>query len=179
MSMDRWQQYLFEQHSEATLRDWARRLQMFRFFRAFGGHAGDADALDVAFAWRTIEQLESCLGDLGIALVKYDQRPPQPELVVSYRGTDIARFPSLIRGTEWIQQPGHCEIAGIKVYIWCGNGMLKISMATGYDVADQDVAAAEAVEQALAGVTLERIDPPLDTRNYICPTYYPDYFDRP
>ena len=175
--MDRWQQYLFEQHTEATLRGWARRLKMFRFFRAFGGHAGDADELDVAFSYRTVEQMESCLAGLGIQLVKFDRKPPQAEPGVSYRGADIQKFPTLIKGTEWIQQPGLCEIAGAQVYIWCGNGILKISMGVSYDISEQDIAEAEVVEQALAGVTLERLDPPLDTKNYICPKYYPDYFD--
>ena len=99
--MDRWTQYLFEQHSEAELRAWAKRLKFFRFFRAFGGHANDGDSLNVVFAYQTTSQLESCLKDLGVEVVKFATQPPQPELWVSYRGDEFARFPSLVKGTTW------------------------------------------------------------------------------
>lgn len=48
---DRWLRYLFESHSEATFRNWAQRLKLFRFFRAHGGHANDGDSLDVSFRY--------------------------------------------------------------------------------------------------------------------------------
>lgn len=42
--------YLIADHGEANLRDWAQRLQFFRFCRAVpGGHAADGDRLLVAF----------------------------------------------------------------------------------------------------------------------------------
>ncbi len=41
--------YLIAAHGEATLRDWAARLQHFRFCRAVpGGHAADGDSLCLA-----------------------------------------------------------------------------------------------------------------------------------
>lgn len=174
--MDRWTQYLFERHPETTLRAWAGKLHFFRFFRAYGGHANDGDSLDAAFAYKEADQLESFFAHLGIELVKFDVKPPQPELGVSYRGTVMTRFPSLIAGTTWIKQAGHCEIAGVKVFIWCDADKIKISIADQYEVSEKNVADAEKVETVLAQVTLERIDPPHDTHNYICPKYYPDYF---
>lgn len=176
MAMDRWQQYLFEVHSESELRDWARRLALFRFFRAFGGHANDGDSLDVVFAYHTPEQLESFLTNLGITLLKFDTRPPQPQLGVSYRGDLLTEFPSLIAGSQWWQQPGHCEINGISAFVWCSADSIKISVGDRYAVSEKNVQDAEKIETLLAGVMLERIDPPLDTKNYICPRYYPDYF---
>lgn len=174
--MDRWRQYLFRPHSEDTLRGWAKRLSLFRFFRAYGGHANDADSLDVAFRYRSIEELESFLRSLGVKLVKYSERPPQPEPLVAYRADEFAKFPSVIQGTAWIRQPGHSIIAGQKVFIWCTAETVKISISGHYEVTEAEVAAAEAVEKELAVSGLERVDPPIDTKNYICPKYYPEFF---
>ena len=44
--MDRWTSYLFQSHTEETLRNWARRLSLFLFFRTFGGHAKDRGSLN-------------------------------------------------------------------------------------------------------------------------------------
>lgn len=110
--MDRWKQYLYESHSEDTLRAWAKRLHFFRFFRAYGGHANDGDSLDVAYRYKNIEELESFLRYLGISVVRFAEKPAQPESGVSYPGEEFARFVSLIPGARWIRQPGHCSIAG-------------------------------------------------------------------
>lgn len=174
--MDRWQQYLFETHPETELRAWARRLKFFRFFRAFGGHANDGDSLNAAFAYRTAEELELSMAKLGITLVRFETKPPQPEFGVSYRGEVFVQFPSLIAGTEWIEQPAHCEIMGIAVFVWCSANSIKISVGNRYEVSEQNVQDAEKIETLLADLPLERIDPPLDTKNYISPKHYPDYF---
>ena len=47
--MDLWREYLLRTHPEATLKGWAKRLLLFRFCRAYGGHAIDGDSLDVAY----------------------------------------------------------------------------------------------------------------------------------
>ncbi|USX23328.1 hypothetical protein NHH82_14640 [Oxalobacteraceae bacterium OTU3REALA1] len=174
--MDRWTQYLFEQHSEAELRAWAKRLKFFRFFRAFGGHANDGDSLNVVFAYQTTSQLESCLQDLGVEVVKFATQPPQPELWVSYRGDEFARFPSLIKGTTWMKQPGPCKIMDVDAFVWCEADRIRITLSDGYTVSEQNVIDAEKIETALARLDLERIDPPKDTKNCICPKYHPDYF---
>ena len=108
--MDRWNAYLFESHSESTLRGWAQRLHLFRFCRAYGGQANDSDSLDLVYRYQSVEELREFFGGLGIELVTFDERPPQPEAGVSYSGEDFGRFPSLIPGTQWIKQPGHCSI---------------------------------------------------------------------
>ncbi len=175
--MDRWTQYLLEGHSEEELRNWASRLKLFRFFRAHGGHANDGDALDVAFAYNGPKQLELFLATLDVELVRYDSRPPQPEPGISYRGDVFSQFPSLIAGTRWIAQPGHCEIIGIKAFIWCEADKVQISLNDGYTVSEKNVFEAETIEKVLTQTALARIDPPRDTKNYICPKYYPDYFN--
>jgi len=174
--MVRWNSYLLESHTEDTLRSWAKRLSLFRFFRAYGGHANDGDSLDVVFRYRDCEQLRGFLATLGVLLVEYDEMPPQPEPGVSYRGEEFANFPSLIPNTRWVQQPGHSIVAGQRVFIWCGKDTVKISISDDYWVSEENVVAAEAVERVLEVSNLERIDPPINTRNYICPQYYPEYF---
>ena len=176
--MDRWTQYLFETHSEAELQAWAKRLKFFRFFRAHGGHANDDDSLDIAFAYKTTSELVSFLHDLGVEIVNFEVMPPQPETGVSYQGDVFAKFPSLVNGTTWMKQPGHCKIMDINVFIWCEADRVKISLGEDYTVSEKNVSDAEKLEKILAGVTLERIDPPRDTKNYICPKYYPDYFNN-
>ncbi|WP_230674500.1 hypothetical protein [Burkholderia glumae] len=88
------------------------------------------------------------------------------------------KFPSLVPGTEWIRQPGRCLIAGKPVFVWCGRNVATISIAGApYTVTEADVQAAQAVEAVLASAWLERVDPPVDTKHYICPKYYPEYFE--
>jgi hypothetical protein len=174
--MDRWTQYLFEEHSESELRAWAQRLKFFRFFRAQGGHVNDGDSLDVAFAYRTTSQLKAFLRDLGVEVVRFDAKPPQPELGISYAADIFAEFPSLISGTTWLKQPGHCKVMGIHAFIWCAADRVKISIGADYRVSEQNVIDAERLELVLDGVALERIDPPRDSKNYICPRHYPDFF---
>jgi len=174
--MDLWTRYLFESHPEETLRTWAQRLSIFRFFRAYGGHANDGDSLDVAYRYCSLQELESFLNSLGVNLIKYSEQPPQPQSGVSYRGDEFAKFPSLIADTEWVQQPGNCVISGKKVFIWCERDLVKISIGESYQVTEAEVASAEVVERLLLGSTLERVDPPFDTKHYICPKYHPAYF---
>lgn len=149
---------------------------MFRFFRAYGGHANDGDSLDVAYRYNTVEELERFLRNLGVPLVKFIRPPPQPEPGVAYSGDEFAKFPSLIMGTRWVQQPGHCVIADQKVFVWCDAGLVKMSVGQSYQITEQDVSAAELVEKRLHGCELERVDPPCDTKHYISPKYYPEYF---
>lgn len=82
------------------LRAWAGRLKLFRFFRAYGGHANDGDSL--GYGLRIQEgQLELFFSTLGIELVKFDVKPPQAEIGVSYKGSMLAQFSSLIRGNAF------------------------------------------------------------------------------
>lgn len=48
-SLAAWSRWSFEDHPEAELRCWARRLRLFRFVRAWGGHAIDGDASVAAY----------------------------------------------------------------------------------------------------------------------------------
>jgi hypothetical protein len=175
--MDRWTQYLFERHDEAELRNWARRLCLFRFFRAFGGHVNDGDSLDCAFRYHSIRDLELFFSLVGIEPVRFNLKPLQPEPGVPYPGNIFDTFPSLIPGTEWIKQPGHCEIGGNKAFVWCHADKIVVSATGGsHDVSEAAVENAERLEEVLKIVPLRLQDPPRDTNHYICPKYYPSYF---
>lgn len=54
--------------------------------------------------------------------------------------------------------------------------MAKISLGSNYIVTEEDVQSAEVIETVLATVSFGRIEPPGETRHYICPRYYPEYF---
>jgi len=73
---DQWSEYLFRTHSESVLSDWARRLKVFRFCRANGGHANDGDALVAMYRYESEEQLAQFLARIGLEIsdrVEVDQ----------------------------------------------------------------------------------------------------------
>lgn len=174
--MDRFHQHLFASHSRRTLRAWAKRLRLFRFVRAVGGHANDGDELVVAYRYQTEEELFAFCAGLGIELTRHTSPPPQPQVGVSYSGEEFARFPSLIHGSEWIEQPGHCAIAGEPAFAFCVGQQIRISLSDNYAVTAAQVTSAEAIEKLLADAPLERIDPPVDAPRCICPRHHPAWF---
>ena len=173
--MDRWQQYLFREHSEAELREWASRLRLFRYFRAYGGHANDADSLDVAFRYEGEAELVRLLGRLGVQVTVFHEEPAQPIPGQRYAPEDFSAFPSLVSGTRWIAQPGHCTIFAKPVFIWCSSDTVKVSAsASSWTVTEDHVRVAEDLEQEFARLgPMETVDPPTDTEHYVCPKYYP------
>ncbi|WP_306476573.1 hypothetical protein [Methyloversatilis sp.] len=173
---DRWHQYLFESHSEATLRSWAKRLQKFRFCRAYGGHVGGGDTLKVCYVYNDVSDIQSFFTAVGVPLVVHAKRPAEPEVGVSYRGDVFASFPHLIAGTSWVEQPRQCLIAGQTVFAWCEGNRITLSISTGYEVTESNVEEAGIVERALEEVPLSLLDPPVNSRNCVCPKFYPEYF---
>ncbi len=179
MSVDQellWRRYLFEVHTEDVLRAWARRLQLFRFCRAAGGHANEDDSLTVAYAVHGERDIEAFFDTLGITLRRHASQPPQAEPGKRYHSDEWARFPSLIAGTRWLEQPQQCRIAEQPVHAWSGADRVTLRISRGYAVDDDCVRSAERVEQALSAVAAERIDPPLGGRLCISPAQYPDWF---
>ncbi|WP_109508667.1 hypothetical protein [Nocardioides speluncae] len=141
----RWLAYLYERHSPAELRGWANRLAVFRFCRAFGGHANDSDQLTAAFAVPTEADLREALTAIGVV-------------------PTVAQ-PGWVRIAD----------ADVHTWVSGGRLTLTISDADSpYDVTEAAVRAAEAVEPVLAPIRALVIDPPLDRAHCICPKYYPD-----
>ena len=175
--MDRMNPYFFRQHSEAKLRGWARRLKLFRYCSAHGGHANDGDSLEVVFSYDSAQDIKNFFDYLGVELVQHTTKPPQPERGVPYPGNVFASFPRLIKKTEWIEQPSHCQIRGIPVFAWCEKGKIRLSVSGGsHEVSGEHVANAESLEKVLVGAPLKVLDPPIENKNCFCPEYYPGYF---
>jgi len=169
---------MFRQHSNAELRGWARRLNLFRYCRAFGGHANDGDSLEVGFSYDSAQDIKNFFDFLGIELVQHTTKPPQPETGVPYPGNVFASFPRLIKDTRWIEQPGHCQIRGISVFAWCEKGKIRLSVSgDGYEVTSEHVANAELLEKVLVNAPLKLLDSPIDDKHCVCPKYYPELFD--
>ena len=173
-------QYLFECHSVEEVRDWNRRLKYFRYFRAYGGHANDFDSLDAAIRYDGVDDLMFVMGELGIKLTKHSSAPPDLEFGVTYTLEDLIAHPSIIDGTQWIEQPGNTQIFGHSVFVWCDEVRIKIhpkltisSKTRTYEVDESIVAIAESLERHLAPFSDRMIDPPEDSMNYLCAANYP------
>jgi len=169
------QQPPYGRYDVVVLRDWARRMRKFRFCHAFGGHANDADTLQVRFHCDESDVIAFC-ARLGVSLQRFDTPPPQPEVGKSYSMDAMARFPSLIRNTRWIAQAGHCQIGGQKAFVWCESKTITITLGTDYVIHEDDVRRAEVIEPLLEGFEVQRIDPPIDSWHCICPKYHPAVF---
>lgn len=175
--MDKWEQYFFRDHGAAELRGWARRLRLFRFSRAVGGHANDGDSLDCALRYRSVAELEAFFALIGLPLVRYGSGAPPAEPQLTSSGEGYVSVPLLIPGTTWIRQPGHCTIAGNDAFVWCDENIISISATPGkYDVTEADVENARRIEAVVRNAGLEVQDPPRDTRYCFCPKYYPAHF---
>ena len=174
--MDRWTAYLFEEYSENTIINWAQRLNILLFFRAYGGHAGDSDEIKVSFIYDSESDLLKFFDLQADCINMCLERPEQPVAGLSYSGYVFDRFPSLIKGTKWIEQPKRTEICGEKVFIWCRGGKITISMGHGFLEGEKNVKSAERIEPFLSNVPLSVLEPPVDSKHCICPKYYPDYY---
>jgi hypothetical protein len=140
--------------SEQTIQEWANRLRYFRFFRGVGGHTNDGETLRCAFVIETVAELRTLFQFLGIELVEYSERPV---------GTD------LIPGTRWIAQPNWTSIADQRVMILADYDRTDLFIGMNYEITEEDVVSAEAIEQVLESVPFQRIDPPHKSDLYVMP----------
>lgn len=170
---DRWYDYLYRGYGREKLFDWAVRLKMFRFCKAYGGHANDGDSLQLTYKFDSWDDLKSFCLRHEIPLIEFKDKPPQPVPNQSYLYEEYAKFPSLIRETQWVKQPGHCVMHGRKVYIWCGLNVLNISISNRYVVDEENVADAEFLEERLRQDPILPSDTPVDSVHCLCPKYYP------
>jgi hypothetical protein len=179
----RWEQYLFKEHSRERLAAWARRLAFFRFCRAWGGQANDADQLLVAFRIDSEDDLLDVLGILSIPEKRVPHGTAQPTAGVAYRLDEFMKFPNIMLNHRTMEQPGFVTIAGQNAYAWVHPGSpekLTLSLANregSEAVSDQIVAAAERIESRLQPLAQRVIDPPQDNRHCICPKWHPEIWN--
>lgn len=70
-----------------------------------------------------------------------------------------------------------CKIVGPDVFSWGDGKEIRISIGANYIVTEEGVLSAQVVEQVLAAASLRACDPPKASQHYICPKYYPAYFE--
>lgn len=180
--MDRFQQYLFRDHSEAELRRWATSLRFFRYCRAYGGHANDADRFAAALRVETRADLEAVCGALGLGLTRLPADAPQPVPGRSYTGAEIASFRSRIPDFPGFEQPGRQTLASAPVRAWVQSHRLQLAIdgsdAGGYAIGERDFEAARAVDRLLEPLAERVVDPPQDDDHCLCPKHYPAWWEE-
>ena len=166
--------YLFATHSIEEVRSWNRRLKYFRYFRAFGGHANDSDSLDAAISYKDTNDLVAIMEQLGVRLSIFSDEPAKPVSGHEYTPSEFEAFPSIIPNTNWIKQPGHTEIFGHAVFIWCYEDRIMISPKHDLGIIDEStIAVAESIEPHLKKYKRRIIDPPRDSDHYLCGAKHP------
>ncbi|WP_157246494.1 hypothetical protein [Nonomuraea typhae] len=161
-----WDDYLYAQHPPERLFGWARSLTAFHFCRAYGGHNNDGDHLLAAL--RLTGDPAELLEALGLTVTTI---PPGTALPVAgrpYPPEELARFPTPIPGHPHLDQPGWVTLAVHPAFVWVYADRLTISVADGYDVTEESVGAALAIEKLLIPLGDRVIDPPQNDRNCIC-----------
>ena len=175
----RWSAYLFERHSQNEIEVWAKKLKYFRYFRALGGHANDCDSFDLAINFINQEELQLILQKLNIKYLIHKLMPPQPLPGISYSGDEFNKFINIIPESNYIEQPGKVLINNCQVIVWCTKSHLKISVGhedESWDVIEDDVSKCIIIEDLISTCDFNLQDPPYDSKNYICPKYYPEFF---
>lgn len=175
-------EYLFQEHSEEFLSSWVRQLQYFRFFRAIGGHANDFDKIDLALRYNGQEDLIHLLHELHISYQYYNEKPPQPEVGKPYSSDEFSKFPSLIPGTRWLAQPNRQRVNGIEIFVFCKQDLVEFSIIgsneNNWSLTKTEFEQAQQLEPVFEKFADRVIDPPFDSKNYICPKYYPQYWQE-
>lgn len=173
---ERWERYLYEVHSREALAEWAPSLRFFRYCRAFGGHAGDGDALRVALKFESRSDLERLFSHLGIPLVILPPDEPRPVPGKPYSGEEYSKFRSAVQRFPEIMQPGHVTVAGAAAFVWVDDDRMTIDTKgeNVWDVDETAIASARRLEPLLEPLAAQVLDPPLDDRHCICPKYYPE-----
>lgn len=140
------------------LRSIAERLQYFRFIDgAGGGHANEADELEVALGYSSREDLASLLNALG-----------QDGKQLSFDMHNLQGGNSLFLG--WI------EVYGEKVAVTIEASRITLSFGTNFEVTDADIEKAARLESQLVAHNERIIDPPRDSPRCLCPLRYPEIF---
>lgn len=172
-----WQRYFYDPHGPRTLARWARALHVFRFCRAQGGHAGDGDAFRAALRFESEPDLLVLLNALGIPATRLPADHPQPVPGQTYTGAEYAAFVHAVRAYPSVAQPGNVHLGGAPAHVWIYDASLQLSVSDADDVwsvSEAAFEAARAVETVLAPHARRVIDPPLASRNCLCPAYHPD-----
>ncbi|MGI4883521.1 MAG: hypothetical protein ACRYFR_01010 [Janthinobacterium lividum] len=149
--------WLFQRHSEQTIKRWVQRLEYFYFVRAWGGHANDGDAFKARFSYADAQDLLHKLGQLGVTLSVIPEGFPRPVVGKKYSAAAYDRFKSEIQRFKNYEQPGHVLVAKHEAFIWVSDDEFEISVAgtkdhNRYEVTEDDFTACVALEKVFHGL---------------------------
>lgn len=173
-----WEEWFFGEHSKHQMIEWIKIIKKFRYVRAIGGHANDCDELLLGIVFNNTSEMLLTLEKWGVILKKHHEKPPQPLIGIRYSGKEYMSFPSIIKGTFWVEEPGHCTIFGQNVFISCGEKGMYITANLKQKVTDSDIKKAQIIEQHLSHFDLEYRDPPRDNKYCLCPKYHLEIFNN-
>jgi len=173
-----WEEWFFGEHSKHQMIEWIKIIKKFRYVRAIGGHANDCDELLLGIVFNNTSEMLLTLEKWGVILKKHHEKPPQPLIGIRYSGKEYMSFPSIIKGTFWVEEPGHCTIFGQNVIISCGEKGMYITANLKQEITDSDIKKAQIIEQHLSHFDLEYRDPPRDNKYCLCPKYHLEIFNN-
>lgn len=121
--------WLFEQHSKQTIREWLGQLRYFYFKRAWGGHANDGDEFQTAFLFTDRKDLLSKIGLLGLKINVIPDDFPRPVIGQAYTADEYNKFKNEIKLFNDLEQPGHSIIFGHKAFVWVYDNSIQITVS--------------------------------------------------
>lgn len=128
--------WLFQQHTQQTVKKWVQQLRFFYFKRAWGGQANDGDEFQVAFLFTDKQDLIHKVEQLGLTLPTMPNDSQNPLTTTIYSPSKIPQFPDLA-------QLGHCIVFGHKAFVWVNNYSIHIGISgtkdnNYYEVTEDD-----------------------------------------
>lgn len=116
------------------------------------------ESLDLGIQYKNKDELLNIFKLIGLSPNTFNVIPAQPEPGKSYTYVEHRQFPKLIDGLL-IENPGHCQIFGVDVYISCANGVIKICASPGsYNIEDQHLKNAKHIENNIMKFNFKYIE---------------------
>ncbi len=145
--------------SNATVARWNRTLRYFRFYRALGGHANDADAISAQIAFNGLDELLALFERIDLPLQKLppDARRPVPGQAYTYFESRELCDP--IGAWPDYQSPGVTTLFGVRCWIGVSEAKISIDLSGGKDgdfwvVSVTDFRNAQRIEAEFAARTI-------------------------
>jgi len=104
---------------------------MFRYIDAYDGRAVGGEKLEVTFKYQGVGELVTLLNKLEVQVIQHDQKPVKRVPSNTNNQDTKLVFPTIIRNTHWIENPGHTEVFGEAVFIWCDVDTVSIAIKGG------------------------------------------------
>jgi len=114
-------------------------LKMFRYIDTNPRHSKGGQKLEVMFKYEGVDELIALLSELEIKIIQYDHKPVKPVLTNCMSREKKLAIPRIIRNTYWIENPGHIDVFGEPVFVWCDAEKVSIAISGGPNGVDQEL----------------------------------------